>query len=257
MTRQDNISPLPPLPTSEAADDVLRAVRSAPQLTLERGWQLVRRPDAWAVLPAGDDVEPHHRQPHLLSCGSAVEHVVVALQAQGHRVEVQLFPPTEPTAVATVHVVGPGPATAVDHALRAACDPATRPPAQGIGVRPSDLRELNLAVEAFGVEALWSSDLAARRELKGLQRVGAVDAPRPMVTLVTSGDDRHDWVQAGRALAHLLLKAATLGLTGRMEPHSLRLRSTREAVRTTWDLRQWPQVQLTLGPADAAQRPEE
>lgn len=243
-------------PAHEEVSDVLQAVLSVPQLSLERGWALVRRENQWSILADPAQAQADERQPRLLGCGGAVEHVVVALQSRGRRVAVELFPVAQPEAVATVVPVGPGPSTAVDRALRAACEvPPARPPGPTM-IRPSDLRLLNLTLEAFGVEALWSSDLASRRELTGLQRVRSSATPRPMVTLVTPGDTPHDWLRAGRALAHLLLRTTTLGLLSHLELHALRRQETREAVRAAWDLRQYPQVQVTIGPALGAQRNE-
>jgi hypothetical protein len=244
--------------TSAETSDVMRAVLSVPQVSLNRSWKLSRSDDRWSVLAEGADVSGEQLQPRLVGCGAAVEHVVVALQARGLRVAVELLPTADPTAdpatVATVVAIGPGPSNAVDHALRAACElPPVRPPGPAL-IGPSDLRSLNLTLEAFAVEALWSSDLATRRELTGLQRVRSSPAPRPMVTLVTPDDTPHDWLQAGRALAHLLLRTTSLGLVGHLDVHALRQRDTRDAVRSAWDLQQYPQVQVSIGPSSAAQR---
>jgi hypothetical protein len=240
--------------TSDEIGDVLNAALSVPQVSQDRGWTLVRRDDHWSVVAEGAELPVDQLQPRLLGCGAAAEYVVVALQARGQRVAVELLPAGFPGTVATVVSIGPGPSNSVDFALRAACElPPVGPPGP-VAIRPSDLRLLNLTLEAFAVEALWSSDLASRRDLMGLQRVRSSAAPRPMVTLVTPSDSPHDWLQAGRALAHLLLRTTSLGLVGQVGVHALRRQETRAAVRAAWGLEQHPQVQVSIAPTPAAQR---
>lgn len=79
------------------------------------------------------------------------------------------------------------------------------------------------------------------------------DAPpppveRPTVLLLgTDGDDRHAWLQAGRALGRLLLRATAAGLAASSLTQALDWPSTREQMRMRLSLIGHPQMLLRLG----------
>jgi hypothetical protein len=222
---------------------VLWAVAKAPQVVLDPTWCLDVGRDSWRLVSETGRPARAVDQGTLVGAGSALEHAVLALEGRHQRVSVTLLPPTDELAIAVVTLVGPGPAPDLTVAA-----PTPPPSAQ---VQPSDLRRLNLAAEAFGVEVLWSSELTATWSTQALQRVEAADGtkqPRPMATLVTRDDSPASQVQAGRALAHLVLRAAALGLDAHLDVHALGHRATREQLRQAWALSAYPQVQLTVGP---------
>jgi hypothetical protein len=154
---------------------------------------------------------------------------------------VTLLPGGHPEVLALLDLVGTGPSTHLDLV------PERGDLCRHVGrVLPSELRQLNLAAEAFAVEVLWSSELASASGLLGLPRVRATDDQRPMATLVTHGDLPQDQIRAGRALAHVSLRAAALGLGTDVGLHVLSRRETRDELRRVWQMFEHPQVQFTL-----------
>jgi len=199
---------------------VLWAVAKAPQVVLEPTWCLDVGRDCWRLVSETGRPARTVDQGTLVGAGSALEHAVLALEGRHHRVTVTLLPTTDELAIASIALVGPGPTP--DLTVSSPAAPSSDE------VRPSDLRRLNLAAEAFGVEVLWSSDLTSARSTAGLQRVAAATLPRPMATLVTHDDSPASQVQAGRALAHVLLRATALGLDAHLDVHALGHREMRE-----------------------------
>lgn len=220
---------------------LLWAVSHAPQVVLQPGWCLDVKRDCWQLVT--ESGKPALRAPQftLVGAGTALEHAVLALEARGHRVQVVVLPEQDPAVVATIEVLGAGPPRELA--------PLPGQPAVPVDgqVQPSDLRRLNLAAEAFGVEVLWSTHLTSSWGTAGLQRVRATAEPRPMATLISYDDDAAAQVNAGRALAHVLLRAAALGLEAHLGLHVLSQRETRDELRRLWGLAGHPQAQFTLG----------
>jgi nitroreductase len=139
------------------------------------------------------------------------------------------------------------------------------------------------AVDGVPVEAVPSGDPHARpsnwlirdfvvgdREQHPFLPAGDADAPppeveRPLVVLMgTGGDDRYDWVQAGRALGRVLLTVTAAGLASSPLTQALDWPATRTRLQSRLSLVGHPQMLLRMGyppetPAGAvsARRPVE
>jgi hypothetical protein len=134
------------------------------------------------------------------------------------------------------------------------------------------LRTDSAAVDGVPVEAVPSGDPHARpsnwlirdfvvghREVHDFLPAGDPDAPppdveRPTVLLMgTSDDDPRAWVQAGRALARVLLLATAAGLAASPLTQALDWPATRARLRQRLSLVGHPQFLLRLGyPPDTA-----
>jgi nitroreductase len=134
------------------------------------------------------------------------------------------------------------------------------------------------AVDGVPVEAVPSGDPRARpsnwlirdfvvgqREEQPFLPAGDPDAPppeveRPAVVLMgTDGDDRYDWLQAGRALGRVLLQATAAGLAASPLTQALDWPATRTRMQTRLSLVGHPQMLLRMGyppeaPAGAVSR---
>jgi len=127
------------------------------------------------------------------------------------------------------------------------------------------------AVDGVPVEAVPSEDPHARpsnwlirdfivgqREQQPFLPAGDPDAPppeveRPTVVLMgTEGDDRYDWLQAGRALGRVLLHATAAGLAASPLTQALDWPATRTRLQSRLSLVGHPQMLLRMGyPQDA------
>jgi nitroreductase len=127
------------------------------------------------------------------------------------------------------------------------------------------LRTDPAAVDGVPVEAVPSgdphqrpSDWTIRDFVVGTRPHGAgaahdPDAPppeveRPVVVLMgTDGDDRYDWLQAGRALGRVLLLATSAGIAASPLTQALDWPATRARLRTRLSLIGHPQMLLRMG----------
>ncbi len=302
---------------------VVGAATKAPSIHNTQPWRFTAGADQLDIfldrsraLPV---LDPTHRQ-QVISCGIAVEFAVVALAAAGRLTEVEsLTDDADPDHLATVRLIGPIEATALDGELAAAIDQrhTVREPFQHRDVPAQLLDRLQAEAEAFGTwfkpvtrseeevatvflidraEEMEQGDPAYLAELQSWLRtdpaavdgvpVEAVpggdphqrpsnwtirdfvvgsrppagggspsdpDAPppeveRPTVVLMgTDGDDRYDWLQAGRALARVLLLATTAGLAASPLTQALDWPATRARLRSRLSLIGHPQMLLRMG----------
>ena len=302
---------------------VVGAATKAPSIHNTQPWRFTAGADQLDIfldrsraLPV---LDPTHRQ-QVISCGIAVEFAVVALAAAGWLTEVEsLTDDADPDHLATVRLIGPIEATALDGELAAAIDQrhTVREPFQHRDVPAQLLDRLQAEAEAFGTwfkpvtrseeevatvflidraEEMEQGDPAYLAELQSWLRtdpaavdgvpVEAVpggdphqrpsnwtirdfvvgsrppaggdspsdpDAPppeveRPAVVLMgTDGDDRYDWLQAGRALARVLLLATTAGLAASPLTQALDWPATRARLRSRLSLIGHPQMLLRMG----------
>ena len=300
---------------------VVGAATKAPSIHNTQPWRFTATADQLDVffdparaLPV---LDPTHRQ-QVISCGIAVEFAVVALAAAGWLTEVEpLTDDTDADHLATVRLIGPIEATAIDGELAAAIDrrhtvrdpfqprdvpaqfldrlqaeagafgtwfkPVTRSEEEVATVflidraeemeqgDPAYLAELQswlrtdpAAVDGVPVEAVPSDDPHQRPSnwtirdfVVGTRPHGAgahdPDAPppeveRPTVVLMgTDGDDRYDWLQAGRALGRVLLLATSAGMAASPLTQALDWPATRARLRTRLSLIGHPQMLLRMG----------
>jgi nitroreductase len=122
------------------------------------------------------------------------------------------------------------------------------------------------AVDGVPVEAVPSGDPHARpsnwlirdfvvgdREQQPFLPAGDPDAPppeveRPLVVLMgTDGDDRYDWLQAGRALGRVLLQVTAAGLAASPLTQALDWPATRTRLQSRLSLVGHPQMLLRVG----------
>jgi nitroreductase len=122
------------------------------------------------------------------------------------------------------------------------------------------------AVDGVPVEAVPSGDPHARpsnwlirdfvvgqREPRAFLPAGDPEAPppeveRPAVVLIgTDGDDRFDWLQAGRALGRVLLHATSAGLAASPLTQALDWPATRTRLQSRLSLVGHPQMLLRMG----------
>jgi hypothetical protein len=262
-------------------------------------------------------LDPTGRQ-QVISCGVAVEFAVVALAAAGWLTEVQLLPDAgDRDHLATLRLIGPIEATALDRELAAAIDHrhTVRDPFQPRDLPAQLLDRLQAEAGAFGTwfkpvtrseeevatvflidraEEMEQGDPAYLAELQSWLRTDAAavdgvpveavpsgdphqrpsnwtirdfvvgtrphapadhdpDAPPPeverptVVLLGTDGDDRHDWVQAGRALGRVLLLATSAGIAASPLTQALDWPATRARLRSRLSLIGHPQMLLRMG----------
>jgi nitroreductase len=128
------------------------------------------------------------------------------------------------------------------------------------------LRTDPAAVDGVPVEAVPSEEPQSRpsnwlirdfvvgqREQRPFRPAGDPDAPppeveRPTVVLMgTGGDDRYDWMQAGRALGRVLLHATAAGLAASPLTQALDWPVTRRRLQSRLSLVGYPQMLLRMG----------
>jgi hypothetical protein len=314
--------------TTPAWESVVQAATRAPSIHNTQPWRFTAAEDRLEVffdperaLPV---VDPTHRQ-QVISCGLAVEFAVIALQAGGHEVTVELMPDGAGSDhLATLRLAGERPSDDVDRALAAAIVARhTQRSAFLPRAVPSELiDQVQMDAGAFDVwlqlisqgdaeltavallsraEEVEQSEPGYREELERWMRTDP-DAPdgvpvtavpaedpatrpsnwlvrdflvgqrqpgppavvhdedppppveRPAVLLMgTMADDREAWVQAGRALARVLLRITDAGLAASPLTQALDWPATRAAMEHRLNLVGHPQMLLRLGwPATAA-----
>ena len=216
--------------------DVLTAVARGPRFGTDQDWRVEHRDDDWWVL--ADSELP---QQQVLAAGAAAQEIALAVEAGGRRAFVQFAPQQDPTAVAAVRVLGPGPASRA-RSLLGADDVGLVPRS----LEPAELTHLGLVAAVFGCELLWQDDAGSDRVRPHAQRLHARDLSRPLSTVVTRDDRPEDWFSAGGAVAQCRLVAADLHALVQLGPHALAQRDTREDVRDAWGLAGWPQAQFTV-----------
>jgi len=128
------------------------------------------------------------------------------------------------------------------------------------------LRTDPAAVDGVPVEAVPSEEPQSRpsnwlirdfvvgqREQRSYVPAGDPDAPPPeverptVVMMGTGGDDRYDWLQAGRALGRVLLHATAAGLAASPLTQALDWPATRTRLQSRLSLVGYPQMLLRMG----------
>lgn len=224
------------------AVEVLHAAAAAPQFSWARDWHILWRDDAWWLRAAGRPADLPQGQ--VLTIGGAAQSMAIRLQAEDHRVQVDLLPNGDSHALVRVRSLGPASGARARSLVLAASLPeqAFQPRA----LLASDLRHLMLSAESLECELMWQRDAASAPALDHADRLHAAGGPRSLTTVVTRSDSAHDWLRAGQALVQCRSVAQDLGFAVHLGPHALGRRATRESTRSLWQLSGWPQVQLSL-----------
>lgn len=238
-----------------AADDLLadldpaslRLIGTAPQFLAAPTWCLVRRGRTWELHAAHALSYDSEQQPLLLSCGAALEHLVVLLRGHGARLDVEVLP--DSGAIAEVTVLGRQAPTADDRQLLAAlAQPASDAPEEDprLGRVAESERLLTQTIQGLEADLVWSMLDAPRPDIRGLFVITSNTWQRRTTTIVTPNDTPVDWLHAGRAVGRLRLRARTLGLDAQPLMDGLNRRQTRSRMRFDWYLWAVPQVQLLI-----------
>jgi nitroreductase len=225
-------------------------------------------------------LDPTGRQ-LTISCGTALGLARLAVRATGHSCSVELLPDAgDPDHLARVTIGAPVPAPADELVLareigrrRTVRDdldavplaPAARvaldrgAAAEGASLHWLDVSEhrVGLAVLTDRAQRIEQADAAVRAELARWQRPGGADPQRlappaehpDLAVLSTRYDGPTSWLQAGQALARVLLRTTELGLAALPLGHVLDLPWTRQRLRLELALSEHPQLVLLLGHA--------
>lgn len=305
---------------SQQLRDVVELATMAPSIHNTQPWRFALHEDAVDVYAdasrAVPVIDPTGRQLHI-SCGGAVEHVRLAVRAQGRAADVQLLPdPAEPDLLARV-AIGAESAPTPDeialvraiprrHTHREPFDPRPLPPGlvdelrKGVDGYGAWLHEIARTEDLVATAVLLShadeaerSDPRYAEELRAWTRAQSADpadgvppsalpgtpirerhstfvlrdfdpdgrlaamadadevvpaGERPFVVVLgTPDDDRGAWVQAGRALVWLLLRATTAGVTASPLNQVLDLPAMRARFTRELRLLGHPQMLLRMG----------
>jgi hypothetical protein len=211
------------------------AMLRAPRLVPVATWRLNGTDDGLDIV---DEERARTDQPTWVSYGMAAEFLVLALHEAGLSATVELVPDTDPRRVAHLAVMPSAPASRLDLAL---FDAATRRQWPDLLVLPHGGGEatayqrdiLSMAAAGQRVELAWHLAVAPEHDRQAV---------------MTATDDVADWFRAGRAAAHVLLRATTLGLCAELVTPSLRHPQLRAVIGQDLRPPRYPQVLLQIRP---------
>ncbi|MBK5307155.1 MAG: hypothetical protein JJD92_10745 [Frankiaceae bacterium] len=225
------------LTTKEAVDPALAlglevAMLRAPRLVPSATWRLRSRDGGVEIHePAGGTQAD---QPSWVSYGMAAEFLVLAMHEAGLSATVELGDPQDCGLVASFDVTASAPPSRLDAALFGA---ATGRHWQTLLVLPNGGSSstahqrdvLMMAAASQRVELVWHTPVAPGHDRQAI---------------VTTTDDAVDWFRSGRAAAHIILRAETLGLSAELVTPSLRQAQLRATIRKQLQPPRYPQVLL-------------
>jgi hypothetical protein len=222
-----------------------RAVSRAPRLVQRVTWELRFAGGALELVTTGREVRVD--QPACASYGMAVEFLLTALHERGMSGGVTFAPSPDQPVLARIEARPSAAPSKIDRALFMALDIVHAPvllslPTTGCEATPYQRDVLDLAAAAHRTRLVWDAPVSP-------------DTRRTAV--VTPADTPDDWFRAGRATAHVLLRAHTLGLQTSLVTPSLRHATVRDAVCAWLQPPAYPQVlmQLHQFPAERARQP--
>jgi hypothetical protein len=225
--------------TNAAVDPALAlglevAMLRAPRLVPTASWRLHRTDHGLEIVdPAGGAPAD---QPTWVSYGMATEFLVLALHEAQLSAAVEVASDRACTLVARITVGSSAAPSKLDAALFEA---ATCRQWQSMMVLPHATGEatayqrdiLMMAAAGQRAELIWHTPVAPGHDRQAI---------------ATSADDVVDWFRAGRAAAHIMLRAHTLGLSAELVTPSLRLAQLRTAIATQLRPPRYPQVLLQI-----------
>ncbi|WP_019633346.1 Acg family FMN-binding oxidoreductase [Actinomadura atramentaria] len=174
---------------------------------------------------------------------------VERLRAEAGREGVRLAPVTDEHAVAALAAL----TRAAEHVQH--LDAAHAAETARWASRPGADRRDGVPAAAYPREAPRTDpDFAARDFARGrgwgTGASAGESAVGTVLTLSTPGDDRADWLRAGRALQRVLLHAAEAGLAAAFHTQALEVPELRAFIRTRFCDGEYPQLVLRLGVPD-------
>ena len=222
------------LTTKAAVDPALAlglevAMLRAPRLVPTATWRLCSSVDGVEI---HDSRSGEPDQPTWVSYGMAAEFLVLAMHEAGLSATVHVEDPHQTGTVARFDVTESAPPSRPDRAL---FDAATGRQWQTLLVLPHAGGEattyqrdiLLMAAASERAELVWHTPVAPGHDREAI---------------VTATDEPADWFRAGRAAAHVLLRAETLGLRAELVTPSLRHAQLRAVIRKELRPPRYPQV---------------
>jgi hypothetical protein len=225
--------------TNAAVDPALAlglevAMLRAPRLVPAATWRLHRTDRGLEIVdPAGGAATD---QPTWVSYGMAAEFLILALHEAGLSSTVEVVDNPDCEVVARFGVGSSAPPSKLDAAL---FDAATSRPWQTMMVLPHPTGEatayqrdiLRMAAAGQRAELVWNTPVAPGHDRQAI---------------VTATDSATDWFRAGRAAAHIMLRAHTLDLSAELVTPSLRRAQLRASLAAQLRPPRYPQVLLQI-----------
>ena len=151
-------------------------------------------------------------------------------------------------------------ALVAEAARKQARDPAAREEILQWSRAPDSTARDGVPARAFPPEDTAAPGRLAQRDFDRGRRIGLLRAPTPdepapaaTAVLVTAGDLRIDWLQAGQALHRVLAHAATAWVFASLNTEPLEFPVIRDLIRARLALPGAPQMLLQFGPARTSQ----
>lgn len=229
----------------------------------------VVRNESLEVTASGDSTRNR-----TMALGAALHHVRVAAEAFGEEIAVEEFPAgPDATLVARLTIVGRLSASAhaqrmlVAAARRRETPHAFRPSivaAASVKAFANECRRERVAMrvivgderDAFSrvVDSLDSRS-APGPSAGSLRGAALLDGSPLLLTVMTGGDSRSDWLAAGQAVSGLWLRATDLGLAVSLIDRPIADADARQAIRGIVRSERAPQMVLRVGPYDGPSVP--
>ena len=122
---------------------------------------------------------------------------------------------------------------------------------------PGSRRADGIPVMAYAAEPLVGADELAPRDFDRGRGIGAAESvtntPGLVAVLVTDGDLQDDWLAAGQALEHVLVRAAAQGVFAAMHSQATEVPNLRSELRRELRTSGHPQILLRFGYSDDVQ----
>jgi hypothetical protein len=122
---------------------------------------------------------------------------------------------------------------------------------------PGSRRSDGVPVTAYAAEPVVGADELAPRDFDRGRGVGlaesVVNSPGLVAVLVSDGDREDDWLAAGQALEHVLVRAAGHGVYAAMHSQATEVLNLRGELRRELCVPGYPQILLRFGYSDEVQ----
>ena len=223
-------------------------------------------------------VDPHNRE-LIISCGAALEHLLVAAHRFGRQLAIDELPGSDPDFLATVRFAGDVTPSANDLAmfqaipnrrttrtkyddrvltveLRDACRELAAERGAELTTIEDETRRAEIADLVVEGDRILFGDPRFRRELAAWvhSRKKIVDASPVLAVLSTESDASGDWLATGRALSRVLLKLTASGATAAFLNQPIDVEQLRPRFRDAIGATTVPQLLMRFGYGEAAKQ---